>query len=47
MFYLKYRPRTIAEIDNGKAREAITNILNAKELPHAFMFIGQKGTGKT
>lgn len=47
MFYLKYRPRTIEEIDNSQVRESIENILKAKNLPHAFLFIGQKGTGKT
>ena len=48
MFYLKYRPRTISTLDNSTAREAITNILNhQKNLPHAYLFVGQKGTGKT
>lgn len=47
MFYLKYRPHTIAEIDNVKAREAITQFLKSESLPHAFLFTGQKGTGKT
>lgn len=47
MFYLKYRPRTIAEIDNSKVREIITIILQSGKLSHAFLFVGQKGTGKT
>lgn len=47
MFYLKYRPRTIAEIDNLKAAETIKKILESKKIPHAFLFVGQKGTGKT
>jgi len=47
VFYLKYRPHIIAEIDNVKARETITRFLNSDSLPHAFLFIGQKGTGKT
>lgn len=47
MYYLKYRPRTIGEIDNVSARDAISNVLRSKELPHAFLFVGQKGTGKT
>ncbi len=47
MFYLKYRPKTIEEIDSLKVREAIEKILQSKNLPHAFLFIGQKGTGKT
>ncbi len=47
MFYLKYRPKTIEEIDNVQVRESIGKILLAKSLPHAFLFVGQKGTGKT
>lgn len=47
MFYLKYRPHTIDEIDNAKVREIISKILASKSLPHAFLFVGQKGTGKT
>jgi len=47
MFYLKYRPHKISEIDNVKARETIKQFLNSNSLPHAFLFIGQKGTGKT
>lgn len=47
MFYLKYRPRTIAELDNTHVRDQIKKILESKSLPHAFLFVGQKGTGKT
>lgn len=47
MFYLKYRPRTIAELDNNFIRESVSKILSSKNIPHAYLFIGQKGTGKT
>jgi len=47
MYYLKYRPHTIEELDNTKPRETIHSILKSKGLPHAFLFIGHKGTGKT
>lgn len=47
MYYLKYRPKTIAEIDNTKVREIVTKILESGSLSHAFLFVGQKGTGKT
>jgi len=47
MFYLKYRPRTITELDNSQIRPKITNLLSSKELPHALLFIGPKGMGKT
>lgn len=47
MYYLKYRPHTIADLDNLAPAETIQTILKSKSLPHAFLFIGQKGTGKT
>lgn len=47
MFYLKYRPKTIKEIDNLSAKATIGKILESSTLPHAFLFVGQKGTGKT
>lgn len=47
MFYLKYRPRTISELDNSRVRDQIKKILDSKSLPHAYLFVGQKGTGKT
>lgn len=47
MFYLKYRPRTISEIDNSRVRTILEKILEGKSIPHALLFVGQKGTGKT
>lgn len=47
MFYLKYRPRKISEIDNLEIRRRLTTLLQSKNIPHALLFIGQKGTGKT
>ncbi|GIW63259.1 MAG: hypothetical protein KatS3mg091_061 [Patescibacteria group bacterium] len=48
MYYLKYRPKSIAELDNPKARELLYSILKKdKNLPHALLFTGQRGTGKT
>jgi len=47
MFYLTYRPKTIAEIDNSQVKNILNNLLAGKNLPHAFLFVGQKGTGKT
>ena len=47
MLYLKYRPKTITDLDNSAVREVMRNILSASKLPHAFLFTGQKGTGKT
>ncbi len=47
MFYLKYRPKTITNLDNSSVKEKLTNLLKNKSLPHAYLFVGQKGTGKT
>lgn len=45
--YLKYRPQTIDEIDITSVRTTLSNILKSGILPHAFLFAGPKGTGKT
>lgn len=47
MYYLKYRPTTIEQIDNEAIRTSIQNLFQAKSIPHALMLTGQKGTGKT
>ena len=47
MYYLKYRPATIDEIDNEAIRASIQNLFQADTIPHALMLTGQKGTGKT
>ncbi len=47
MFYLKYRPKNIEEIDNLRVRNIVKKILAAPDLPHALLFVGPKGTGKT
>lgn len=46
-FYLKYRPQTIAELDLDSVREQLTQALGSKTLPHAFLFAGPRGLGKT
>jgi DNA polymerase-3 subunit gamma/tau len=46
-FYLKYRSQTVNDLDITPVREALTRILKAKDIPHAFLFSGPKGTGKT
>lgn len=47
VYYRKYRPQTIAELDLLDVREKLTSILSAKEIPHAFLFTGPRGLGKT
>ncbi|MBP6994388.1 DNA polymerase III subunit gamma/tau [Candidatus Woesebacteria bacterium] len=47
MFYLTYRPKTIQDIDNTKVREVVRKYLAVPEIPHAWLFTGHKGMGKT
>jgi len=44
---LKYRPQNISELDLVSAREALEKTLKNKNIPHAFLFSGPRGTGKT
>lgn len=46
-FYLKYRPQILEELDSTSVRESLEKIVSAKKIPHAFLFAGPKGTGKT
>src|SRR5689334_6553230 len=46
VFYRKYRPQTINELDNTTVRETLTSVLKNSET-HAFLFTGPKGLGKT
>ncbi len=45
--YLKYRPQTVEEIDVTSVRESLHNILKSNNIPHAFLFAGPRGIGKT
>lgn len=46
-YYLKYRPQKLIDLDLKAARNSLIEILKGKETPHAFLFVGPKGTGKT
>jgi DNA polymerase-3 subunit gamma/tau len=49
-FYLKYRPQTIGDLDIVSVRQGLAGVLQRdvkKELPHALLFTGPRGTGKT
>ncbi|HUD19002.1 MAG TPA: DNA polymerase III subunit gamma/tau [Patescibacteria group bacterium] len=48
-FYRIYRPQVIDEIDNVSVRDALLRLLEKpkKDLPHAFLFSGPRGAGKT
>lgn len=46
-YYLKYRPQKISELDLFEIRDGLDKILKSKKIPHALLFAGPKGTGKT
>jgi len=46
-FYLKYRPQTFSDLDSTFAREELIKIFSSQNIPHAFLFTGTKGIGKT
>jgi len=45
--YLKYRPQRISELDLVEVREHLQKSLTAANRPHAWLFTGPRGTGKT
>lgn len=47
VFYRKYRPQLISELDLESVRNKLTSILSSDNIPHAFLFAGPKGLGKT
>ena len=47
VFYLKYRPVFISDLDSIQAADGLRKILMAKEMPQSFLFVGPKGSGKT
>lgn len=47
VFYLKYRPQSLSELDNEAVAALISKYLAKEPIPHAFLFTGPKGTGKT
>lgn len=50
VFYLKYRPKKISDLDSELLRERLEAVLKGKlpdNIPHAFLFTGPRGLGKT
>lgn len=45
--YLKYRPQKISELDLTDVRELLSKIVSSGDIPHAFLFEGPRGSGKT
>jgi DNA polymerase-3 subunit gamma/tau len=45
--YLKYRSKNLDELDLPEVAESLKKIVNSGSIPHAFLFAGPKGTGKT
>lgn len=45
--YLKYRPKNLDELDLTDVGESLKKIVSKENIPHAFLFAGPKGTGKT
>ncbi len=47
VFYRKYRPQTIEELDSESVRDKLYSVLGSSSVAHAFLFTGPKGLGKT
>src|SRR3990172_2330415 len=45
--YLPSRSQTLDELDSESVRESLKKILSKKDIPHAYLFSGPRGTGKT
>ncbi|PIZ98519.1 MAG: hypothetical protein COX78_03100, partial [Candidatus Levybacteria bacterium CG_4_10_14_0_2_um_filter_35_8] len=46
VFYRKYRPQKIEELDSSAIRETLYSVFSGESYPHAFLFTGPKGLGK-
>ncbi len=47
VLYRKYRPQKLEELDSIEIRTRLAKVISSSYLPHAFLFAGPKGTGKT
>lgn len=45
--YLKYRPKTIDELDLESVRKTLSDIVRANKTSHAYLLTGPRGSGKT
>lgn len=46
-WYLKYRPQNVSELDLVSVRDALQKYLDQGQIPHAWLFSGPRGIGKT
>jgi len=47
VLYRKYRPQLLSQLDQNDVRERLSSLIASGTIPHAFLFTGPKGTGKT
>lgn len=47
MYYLKYRPQTIGELDNPRIKDTLGKALLENNWSHAYLLTGTRGSGKT
>lgn len=47
VYYRKYRPQTISQLDTDSVRDKLFAVFSQQSIPHAFLFTGPKGAGKT
>lgn len=47
VLYRKYRPQNISDLDIVLVRDRLKTVLSSGQTPHALLFSGPKGTGKT
>ena len=45
--YLKYRPQLLSELDSVEVKNRLIRIFSSSYTPHAILFSGPRGTGKT
>lgn len=46
-YYLKYRPQSLKDLDLSDVSSSLLTLVKSKKVPHALLFTGPKGTGKT
>ena len=47
VFYRKYRPQKISDLDSKQIRKQISSVLSSDRIPQAFLLTGPRGLGKT